>query len=37
VELGKELLAKSDLTYRFASSMDEAAKAAVEAAKGGRP
>jgi succinyl-CoA synthetase beta subunit len=37
VELGKELLAKSDLTYRFASSMDEAAKAAVEAAKEGRP
>jgi succinyl-CoA synthetase beta subunit len=34
VEKGKELLAKSGLKYRFASSMDEAARAAVEAAKG---
>ncbi|MGH7740243.1 MAG: succinate--CoA ligase subunit beta, partial [bacterium] len=33
VEKGKELLAKSDLKYKFASSMDEAAKAVVAAAK----
>ncbi len=33
VEKGRELLSKSDLKYRFASSMDEAAKTAVEAAK----
>ena len=33
VEKGKELLAKSDLKYQFASSMDEAAKAIVAAAK----
>jgi succinyl-CoA synthetase beta subunit len=34
VEKGKELLAKSGLKYRFAASMDEAAKAVVEAARG---
>ena len=34
VEKGKELLSKSDLKYSFASSMDEAAKAIVAAAKG---
>ena len=33
VEKGKELLAKSDLKYQFASSMDEAAKTVVAAAK----
>ncbi len=33
VEKGKELLAKSTLKYQFASSMDEAAKAVVAAAK----
>jgi succinyl-CoA synthetase beta subunit len=33
VEKGKELLSKSDLKYQFASSMDEAAKAIVAAAK----
>jgi succinyl-CoA synthetase beta subunit len=32
VQKGKELLSKSDLKYRFASSMDEAAKAVVAAA-----
>lgn len=32
VEKGKELLAKSDLKYTFATSMDEAAKAVVAAA-----
>jgi succinyl-CoA synthetase beta subunit len=31
VDLGKELLAKSDLKYTFATSMDEAAKAVVAA------
>ncbi len=34
VEKGKELLSKSELKYSFASSMDEAAKAIVAAAKG---
>ncbi len=34
VELGKELLSKSSLQYRFAATMDEAAKAVVESAKG---
>jgi succinyl-CoA synthetase beta subunit len=34
VNLGKELLSKSNLQYRFASTMDEAAKAVVESAKG---
>ncbi len=33
VELGKKLLAQSDLKYKFASSMDEAAKAVVESVK----
>ncbi len=33
VEKGRELLAKSDLKYRFAPSMDEAAKAVVASAK----
>ena len=33
VEKGKELLSKSDLQYRFASSMDEAAKTVVAAAQ----
>ncbi len=37
VELGKKLLSKSDLKYKFASTMDEAAKAAVESAKEARP
>jgi succinyl-CoA synthetase beta subunit len=32
VEQGKELLAKSGLAYRFATSMDEAAKSVVAAA-----
>ncbi len=36
LEQGKEILTKSDLTYSFASSMDEAAKAAVAAAGGPR-
>ena len=35
VEKGKELLSKSDLKYSFATSMDEAAKAVVAAAKKG--
>jgi succinyl-CoA synthetase beta subunit len=35
VEKGKELLAKSDLKYTFATSMDEAAKAVVAAAPAG--
>jgi succinyl-CoA synthetase beta subunit len=34
VDKGKELLSKSDLKYKFASSMDEAAKAVVQAVKG---
>ena len=34
VDKGKELLAKSDLKYTFASSMDEAAKKVVASAKG---
>ncbi|HEY5037478.1 MAG TPA: ADP-forming succinate--CoA ligase subunit beta, partial [bacterium] len=33
VDKGKELLSKSDLKYKFASSMDEAAKAVVAAVK----
>ncbi len=37
VELGKKLLSKSDLKYKFASTMDEAAKASVESAKEARP
>src|SRR5881296_1552573 len=36
VDKGKDLLSKSDLKYSFASSMDEAAKAVVAAAKGAR-
>jgi succinyl-CoA synthetase beta subunit len=36
VDKGKELLSKSDLKYQFASSMDEAAKSAVAAAKGAK-
>jgi len=33
VDKGKELLSKSDLKYKFASSMDEAARAVVESAR----
>jgi len=37
VQKGRELLAKSDLKYKFASSMDEAAKTVVAAAQEAQP